>query len=354
MISVTNVVVDLIANVDWLIILVALLIGVAFGFVLQRGRFCMNSAFRDPLLMKDYKLLKGVGVALSVCMLGFGLLSLFPQISLAPKNLFLMPMLIGGLMFGVGMVLAGGCASGTTYRVGEGMMGSLVALIGIAIGVVMVQLGFFTEINGFMKSVTPGQDLVIGGDFSWIIMIIVGAVGLGLLTIFVIVPHLKENKIETSELKDSIFKKPWNWWVAGIGVGLVACLTLGMTAILAPGKTAVLGITGYWANALRAVIGNTPLVWGTFMVVGIIIGSFIAAKIAGEWKMRLPKDGWTIVKQLGGGLLMGVGATFAMGCNIGNLLSGVPQLSIGSMVASGGIILGCWIMTYLLFMRDKD
>ena len=349
----TNVILTLLGSLDWLIILVALIIGILFGFVLQRGRFCMNSALRDPLLLQDYSLMKGVGVALCVEMIGFALLSLFPQISLAPKSLYLMPMLLGGFVFGIGMVLAGGCASGTTYRVGEGMMGSMVALVGIAIGVVMVQLGFFKEINAFMKALTPAQDLVIGGDFNWIVMLIVGSIGIALLAIFVIVPAIKDKK-DDLDIKEAIFKKPWNWWVAGICVGLVGCLTLGMTAILAPGGTAVLGITGYWANALRAITYLTPLIWGTFMVVGIIIGAFIASKIAGEWKMRLPKDGWTIVKQLLGGLMMGVGGAFAMGCNIGNLLSGVPQLSIGSMVASGGIILGCWLMTYLLFMRDSD
>jgi len=135
----TNVFLVLIANVDYVVVAIALIIGILFGFILQRGRFCMNSALRDPLLLKDYNLLKGVGVALCVLMVGFGLLSLFPQISLAPKPLWLIPMIVGGLVFGVGMVLAGGCASGTTYRVGEGMMGSMVALIGIAIGVAMVQ-----------------------------------------------------------------------------------------------------------------------------------------------------------------------------------------------------------------------
>jgi hypothetical protein len=234
----------------------------------------------------------------------------------------------------------------------------MVALVGIAVGVAMVQSpGFFSPINAWMKSISPwpGQNLVIGGDWNWLIMIIIGAVGLALLTILVIIPHLKANKINTSELKDQIFKKSWNWWVAGIGIGLVGVLTFGMSVILTNGgSNAVLGITGYWAGVLNGLTDLTPFNWGVFMVVGIIIGSFIAAKIAGEWKMRLPKDGWTIVKQLGGGLMMGIGAAFAMGCNIGNLLSGVPQLSVGSMIASAGIILGCWLMTYLLFMRDKD
>jgi len=115
-------------------LIVGLLVGALFGFVLQRGRFCMNSAFRDIILLKEFKLAKAVAVALVVLMVGFAIFALSGVITLAPKPLKIWGAIVGGLVFGIGMVLAAGCASGTTYRVGEGMMGSVVAAFGLTTG----------------------------------------------------------------------------------------------------------------------------------------------------------------------------------------------------------------------------
>ncbi|GAI59268.1 unnamed protein product, partial [marine sediment metagenome] len=95
------------------------------------GRFCMNSAFRDIILLKEFKLAKAVVIALITLMIGFAIFAFAGVIHLAPKPLKIWGAVVGGLVFGIGMVLAAGCASGTTYRVGEGMIGSLIAGIGL-------------------------------------------------------------------------------------------------------------------------------------------------------------------------------------------------------------------------------
>ena len=94
--------------------------------------------------------------------------------------------------------------------------------------------------------------------------------------------------------------------------------------------------------------------WAGFIILGIVLGAFISAVIAGEFKLRVPKDGKTLLIQLIGGMIMGFGAVTAAGCNITNVLGGVPQLSIHSIMVGVFILLGCWIMTYLLFMRGED
>ena len=91
----------------------------------------MNSAFRDIILLKEFKLAKAVLVSLAVLMVGFAIFAFGEVIDLAPKPFKPWGAIVGGLIFGIGMVLAAGCASGTTYRVGEGMMGSAVAAIGL-------------------------------------------------------------------------------------------------------------------------------------------------------------------------------------------------------------------------------
>jgi uncharacterized protein len=330
-----------------------IIIGILIGFILQRGRFCFNSAIRDPLLMKDYKLIKGVFVAISVEMIGFAIMILTDPEStvLGSRQLFALPQIVGGTIFGMGMVLASGCASGTTYRVGEGMMGSLVALIGLTLGVYLVKPGgILNPAMGSMLEVTPKSVSNIGGDSAPIIMLVLGIVGLVLLVIRVILPAIKEKKekkeqiIDTSKLGEIIFKNPWKWWVSGIALGIMAIIWLAVSGSL-------LGITGHWWNVGNSLIISSDLSMGGCMVIGIIVGAMIAAKIAGELKLRAP-DGKTILTQLIGGVMMGVGAAFAGGCNIGNMLSGVAILSVGSIIVTIFIALGCWLMTYLLFMRE--
>ncbi len=324
-----------------------LIIGIVLGFILQRGRFCFNSAIRDPLLLKDYKLIKGVALAIFVEMIGFAILVIFDPTILAKKKLFWLPQIVGGLIFGVGMVLAAGCASGTTYRVGEGMMGSLVALMGLTLGVYMVKPGgILNAFNSEMLSLSGGKtQLNIGGEYAWIFMLIIGILGLGLMFWKEILPELtKEGEKQKIDLVELIFKKAWDWRVTGIVLGILAVISLALGNML--------GITGHWWVVGTSLTASASLTLGAYMVLGMILGSFIAAKIAGEFKLRVPKDGKTILLQLIGGIMMGVGAAFAGGCNIGNLLSGIPILSVGSILAAVCMVLGNWLMTYLLFMRE--
>ena len=143
----------------WYALIVGLIIGFIFGFILQRGRFCMNSAFRDIILLKEFKLAKAVAVSLAVLMVGFAIFALPGVFTLAPRSFQPVGAIVGGLIFGIGMVLAAGCASGTTYRVGEGMMGSLVAAIGLTFGAVITTWGVLADARIWLRGVVDlGSD----------------------------------------------------------------------------------------------------------------------------------------------------------------------------------------------------
>jgi len=337
-----------------------LVVGIIFGFVLQRGRFCMNSAFRDIVLMKEYKLLKAVALAIVVQMIGFHLMATMGYIQLYPKTLYWGAMIVGGFIFGVGMVLAAGCASGTTYRVGEGMMGSFVALLGLMIGGLVTSGGALMELKsylqpteGFLKAITadnPGpyvgnSNLTLANVFGldpWIFVIIISIIIMAVLTWK---RGGEETKVEGT-LYEKIFKKGWNWWITGIAIGIV-----GIIAFLAL-KTYALGISGGWFSFLNALITGDPekLNWFTFLVIGVVIGAAIAAGIAGEFKLRAP-NARRLLQQFIGGLVMGIGAVIGTACNIGHILSGVPQLALSSILGGMFIILGCWVTAYIMFMR---
>ncbi len=117
-----------------------LIFGVVFGMILQRSRFCFTAAFRDPVITGSTSLTRAVFLAIAVGTIGFSALSLYSistggkplaTDSVAPLSILTV---IGGIMFGIGMVTAGGCASGTLMRVGEGFQLQWVALLCFMLG----------------------------------------------------------------------------------------------------------------------------------------------------------------------------------------------------------------------------
>ena len=324
----------------------------------------MNSAFRDIILMKEYTLLKAVALAIVVQMIGFHVLATMELIQLNPKPFLWGAAIVGGFLFGVGMVLAAGCASGTTYRVGEGMMGSFVALLGLMLGGVITSAGALAWLDSDLKSgafevitagdlgVDPGPYLkegstsltlanVVGLD-PWIFVAIIAVV---ILAVLIWKRGGEETKVEGT-LYEKIFKRGWNWWVTGVAVGIV-----GIIAFLSFEKYA-LGISGGWFGFLNTLIyGDADkLNWFSFLVIGVVLGAAVAAVIAGEFKLRAP-DARRLLQQFIGGLIMGIGAFIGTACNIGHILSGIPQLALSSILGGTFIILGCWVTAYIIFMR---
>lgn len=344
-----------------------LIIGIIFGIVLQRGRFCMNSAFRDILVLKDYTLLKAVSLAIFIEMILFHLMDILEIIDISPKPFAWGGNVLGGFIFGMGMVLAAGCASGTTYRVGEGMMGSLMALMGFAFAAYTAKLGYLSiginqlRADTLIKADDDKSALTLGNLlgtadaelYTNLIVLIITIVGLVLIVWKYILPWKNSGgTIDFSNLFEKIFKGTgWKWWVTGTVIGLIGAVAF--ISSTADGRSYPLGITGGWIGVWKFFLGDIAITWEGFLVIGVVVGALIASLIAGEFKLRAPKDGKALLTQFTGGLMMGVGAITAAGCNIGNTLSGVPQLSIGSIVSTVFIILGCWFLAYILFMREE-
>lgn len=354
-----------------LALLSGLLVGLLFGFALQRGRFCMNSAFRDIILVKDFTLFKALGAAILIEMVGFSVLSMTGVITLAPKPLMWGANLVGGLIFGVGMVLAGGCASGITYRAGEGMTGAMVAIGGFGLAAMMGSTGVLKPILSYLQTNTKvmtadDKALTLGN----ILGIDLATTMLGLAVIIIVIWGFFAMRNKDSDdyagekaksLGDAIFKKGWGWLPTGIVVGLIGILSFPLSA--SAGRNYPLGITGGWINIFQSLIKwpkvadtgvtFTSLNWEGLEIIGIVAGAMVAALIAGEFAIRAPAPK-VILQSFLGGMLMGFGAVVSTGCNIGHILSGVPQLSLGSILGGISIVLGGWIMAYLMFVRPNQ
>lgn len=336
-----------------------LIVSILFGFALQRGRFCMNSAFRDIVVLKEYTLVKAVGIAILVEMVGFTILTMTGIVTINPKPLFWGANIVGGLIFGVGMVLAGGCASGITYRVGEGMVGAMVAVLGFGLAGLMSAMGVLNPIVKFLQSsttVTVGEGQsptvynVLGISYPVAILIIIIIVAV----IWIIAGRKgsEDEPAASGSLGEKIFKHGWGWLATGIVIGLFGILAWPLSA--AAGRNYPLGITGGWIGTWKSLITQgTPLSWEALEVLGVVVGAAIAALIAGEFGLRAP-DAKTLLKTFLGGFLMAFGAVCSKGCNIGHILSGVPMLSLGSILGGICIILGAWIAAYFMFVRPMN
>lgn len=137
-------------------------VGVLIGFVLQRSRFCFTAGFRDPIVVGSTSVLRAIIIGLIVCTVGFvfiqyNFLQTHPNANLAdiPGSIYPVGMhtAIGAFIFGIGMVIAGGCASGTLMRIGEGFLLQLVVLAGFIIGTLLAAGRFkFWHIKFIAKS----------------------------------------------------------------------------------------------------------------------------------------------------------------------------------------------------------
>ena len=140
------------AGVTGLWVLTALPVGFLFGFFLEKADLCGSSAFSDVLMFRDWKKMQGIWMVIVVGMVGFTLLSTVGWVRLNPKPLFWASYIVGGIIFGVGMVLSGACVSGSLFKAGQGNINSMAALVGIPIGVMMVEHGPLNQLHKHLKT----------------------------------------------------------------------------------------------------------------------------------------------------------------------------------------------------------
>ncbi len=321
-----------------------LAVGLPLGYAFQRGGFCMNTAFRSILFERDLSLFRGYILILLINIVAVNLLYEFALINISIAPFFWPAVTIGGLIFGFGMVLAGGCTSGTWYRVGKGMMGSFVALIGFAIGAASMSTGILRPLMDTLR--TPiidiyGQEATLINIFpsnspfvKWIIIALIvigGAVWL-----------LRAPKQK--------FQIGWSWQRTGLIIGLLSVVSWVVSSFT--GRDFGLSFTQPTVSLVRLILNGDPggINWGSYMVLGVPIGALIGAIVSGEFSLRMSEPR-RLLQQFGGGIIMGLGAALAGGCNIGHGITGVSALALSSIVATLFTILGVWTMTYLVFHR---
>lgn len=316
-------------------ILTGLAVGAVLGIVMQRGRFCVTGMLRDIFLQKTWRTTVALFIVISVHAVGIAALTSFGIIT--PKESAFAPIavIVGGFVFGLGIILAGGCASGTWFRSAEGLIGSWFALVFYALSAAAMNTGALTWLNdglaGYETSLTTLPASF--GVSAWFFAIPL-AIGTALAARF----YLSTEK-PPAKLNVPFWKRPLHLYTAGALVGLIGVIAWPLSA--AAGRNSGLGITTPSANIANFITtGDVERVdWGVMLVLGLFIGAFAAAKATGEFRLRVP-DATTATRAVVGGCMMGVGAALAGGCTVGNGMVQTALFSYQGWIALLFIALG--------------
>jgi uncharacterized protein len=394
------------AGITKLWVISALPVGFLLGFFLQKGDLCGSSAMSEVIIMKDRKKLFGFWLAIVVSMLGFSVLELLGLVTLAPKPMIWLSALIGGAIFGVGIVLGGGCISGCLYKAATGNINSMASVLAIPLGVLLVWYGPLKKVNDYLLTFVIKSDkgkavslYSVTGLPYWALALI-----FAIPTLVYSIVYLKKIKKKSvaagNRSLSNIFTKSWKPWQAGVAIGILAAF--GYLSSVYSGRNYPIGITHGVAHTYLLIsdfnvehnfgvpkkietiskpleekkagpqtgfakdsnpsAGQTmiPLkpaepqkkviIWWAILIdLGLVAGSFISGRMSGQARL-LPKPPEQTVIAMLGGLLIGVGAAIASGCVIGNILSGWALMSVGMFIFGITVLLFNWITTYLYLM----
>lgn len=317
--------------------------GLVFGYVIQRGGFCLTRALSNAVLMGDANVLRAYVLALLVAMMGVQLLLGLGLVDIPFRPLRWLSNVVGGAVFGFGMILAGGCSGSTWYRVGEGAVGAWVVLLGFALGATTAAVGLLAPVRAFLQRpvITAGDGAAptlanITGLPPWIVIGVL-AVGGGF--------WLARGRGEPEH-----GKWPWPW--SGVAVGVM--IAVGWWASSLADRPVGITFAANTGHLLTYPLVGYPsrVTWSMLMALGVPLGAFVAAWTTDQFHWKLPA-GWSLVKIFAGGLLMGAAALVAEGCNINQGLTNSATLALGSLLTFASMGGGACFALWLLFLRKS-
>jgi uncharacterized protein len=336
-------------------------LGILFGAIAQRTHFCTMGAVSDVMNVGDWSRARMWALAMGVAIVGFNLMVGLGWIDsaktfyTAPKWVWLSN-LVGGLLFGVGMVLASGCGSKTLVRMGGGNLKSVLVFVVLGVAAYMTMRGLTAvwrvqSVDRVAATLSTTQDLP---------SIVAAAAGWGKRSVALTLGGLVGGALILAALWHRDGRQP-DVLLGGLGIGAVIA-----------GAWWVSGVMGYVAddpNTLQETFVTTisgrmegltfvaPMGWTldwlmffsdkskvlTFGVVtslGVVVGAWVVALATRTFRWEGFASTEDTANHLVGAVLMGVGGVTAMGCTIGQGLTGMSTLALGSMVALVGIVTG--------------
>jgi uncharacterized membrane protein YedE/YeeE len=340
----------------------SMLLGGAFGVVLQRSRFCFYCIALDFIERRDPRGALGVIVALAVGLLGtyaiFGAWMPQPSLARLPAEAHIGPvswvLALGAMVFGIGMTVSGSCISAHLYRLGEGSPTATLALIGAVAG---FALGFVSWNSLYLGAVQEAPVIWLPHLLGYAGSLAVQLAVLLLLALLLMRHAATSAESAPRSFVEAVFRRRWPAYAGGILIGALATVAylrvgpLGVTAELGSwSRTAAdgLGLLPKRLEGLDALAGcatalkETVLSRNGAFVGGLIVGAFAAALAASQFKPRLPTFG-DAARGLVGGVLLGWGAMVSLGCTVGVLLSGIFAGAVSGWIFAIFCFAGVWL-----------
>lgn len=342
------------------VIWLAFALGMVFGAVAQRSHFCTMGAVADIVNMGSWDRMRQWLLAIAIAIAGTNLLSWLGLIDLS-KSIYTAPRLIwlshlvGGALFGFGMVLASGCGNKTLVRIGGGNLKSLVVFIVAGISAFMTLKGIFAlprvaYLDAFAVTLVSTQDLpALASPYlgdKRILQPLISALVVVPLLLFV---FARRSFRTTDNLLGGIVVGAVivaAWYVSG-KLGYVAedPATLEEAFIATnSGKMESFSFVAPFAYTLDLLMmwsdKSKAASFGIAATLGVITGSFIYTLVTRSFRWEGFGNAEDTANHLVGAVLMGFGGITALGCTIGQGLSGVSTLALGSILSLLAIILG--------------
>lgn len=344
----------------------SLLIGAALGIAFERGRFCFFCIFRESIEDRNTTGVYSVLVALAVGGIGyavvFGMFLPDPSAGRLPPEAHIGPVSwvlgAGGLAFGIGMALSGACISGHLYRLGQGYLRAVPALLGTLVG---FGLGFFTWNTLFFAGVSGAPSPWLP---AWLGYPGALAVHLAVLTCIgvVLLRRVRPRRareagpVTWEHVRRVALVYRWGPLTTGAVVGVIGVLAylrlepLGVTAQLGTWTRTALAESDLLPDRLHgldtlagcATVVTRVVLDNGWLILGLVVASFAAA-LAGNRFRPTPITWRSGSTALAGGVLMGWGAMVALGCTVGVLLSGTSAFAVSGWVFAVTVLAGVWL-----------
>lgn len=315
-----------------------LAVGAIFGLLVKSHRFCMVAATGNYLLIRDNRQLLAFVAALIVAISGTQLLEFSHIVAIADSSyrnsqLDWFGASVGGIIFGIGGVLAGGCATRSLVRSAEGSVHAIIAVVFFMLFAAFAQFGFLETTR---LAITTSTAINLTGDAS-------------IATILGLPQWLAAIVVVTLMLLYLV--KNWNpdakyMVIAGLIIGALVVCSWYITGVLAqddfnPVKPSAMTVSGPLARFGYILIAAKfpALSFAISFVIGIIVTVVVFSLATKTFKFEAPNSG-TIKSAVIGGSLMGIGGIMAYGCNVGQGLTGVSTLSLESILAFSGMFIG--------------
>ena len=357
-------------------------LGLAFGAVAQRANYCSMGALADIVNMQHWGRARMWMLAIAVAVAGATALHLSGQVNLAASiyrrgtSLPWLSLLVGGLIFGVGMTLAGGCANKNLLRLGGGSLRSGVVLVFMGLAAYMTMKGLLGQWRvatldrvaldlanaGALKDASlPNAVAATFGIAPAAAAAASAAVLVLTLLVFIFKDaRFRANRVQVASGTALGALIVTGWYVSGqLGFGenpetleqvyfATHTRTIESLSFVAPAAYSLELLLLWTDKSLRASFGIATLL-------GVVLGAGIVAKLIGNFRWEGFASLADLRQQLTGAVLMGFGGVTALGCTVGQGLTGLSTLALGSFIAVAGIVGGSIAtLHYMLRQAEQD